>query len=71
MSLYTESLKELFENRPDLASKEQCYRCNKRIGDAAYRVTQDGCLSHESCPVCICAIGSYSASKCAIHARRK
>ena len=48
-SLYTTSLKQLLEDRPDLAGRETCYRCDTRIGDAAYEVTRDGMVRHRFC----------------------
>lgn len=37
------------ENAPVLASRQQCYRCGGRIGDAEYTVNDDGICAHHDC----------------------
>ena len=43
------SRKDRLENNPAKAGEMECYRCGHRIGDAEYRVTQDGCVAHYQC----------------------
>ena len=43
------SRKDWLENNPAKAGEMECYWCGHRIGDAEYRVTQDGCVAHYQC----------------------
>lgn len=43
-------LAERLMNSPEEAAGELCWRCGLAIADAAYRVTEEGCVSHDICP---------------------
>jgi hypothetical protein len=42
--------KQQLENRPDLASTMQCYRCAAKIGDAEYEAVTGPMVRHHVCP---------------------
>ncbi len=44
-------LMKYLENHPEVVAEMKCYRCDKLIGDAEYRVVYNGCVRHYGdCP---------------------